>query len=117
MADAKISQLPVASTPLAGTELVPIVQSSTTKQTTVDAVIAAAAASGTVVSSSDIGTAPNEIPLNQYLGALAYQDTAPVAPPASASAAGQPGQIAYDSSYFYVCTAVNTWRRVAIATW
>ena len=35
MADAKISQLPVASTPLAGTELVPIVQSATTKQTTV----------------------------------------------------------------------------------
>lgn len=74
MADAKISQLPVATTPLAGTELVPIVQSATTKQTTVDAVIAAAAASSTVVSSSDIGTAPNEIPLNQYLGALAYVD-------------------------------------------
>lgn len=35
MADAKISQLPVATTPLAGTELVPIVQSATTKQTTV----------------------------------------------------------------------------------
>lgn len=75
MADLKISQLPVASTPLAGTELVPIVQSTTTKQTTVDVVIAAAAASSTVVSSSDIGTAPNEIPLNQYLGALAYEDT------------------------------------------
>lgn len=24
---------------------------------------------------TDVGTAPNEIPLNQYLGALAYQDT------------------------------------------
>lgn len=35
MADAKISQLPVATTPLAGTELVPIVQTATTKQTTV----------------------------------------------------------------------------------
>jgi hypothetical protein len=78
MADAKISQLPVATTPLAGTELVPIVQSATTKQTTVDAVIAAAAASSTVVSSSDIGTAPNEIPLNQYLGTLAYQDASNV---------------------------------------
>ncbi len=41
MSDAKISQLPVATTPLAGTELVPIVQSSTTKQTTVDAVLTA----------------------------------------------------------------------------
>jgi hypothetical protein len=28
-----------------------------------------------VVDQSDIGTAPNEIPLNQYLGALAYEDT------------------------------------------
>jgi hypothetical protein len=27
-----------------------------------------------VVDQSDIGTAPNEIPLNQYLGSLAYQD-------------------------------------------
>ena len=28
-----------------------------------------------VVEQSDIGTAPNEVPLNQYLGALAYVDT------------------------------------------
>jgi hypothetical protein len=28
-----------------------------------------------LVSQADIGTAPNEIPLNQYLGALAYEDT------------------------------------------
>ena len=27
-----------------------------------------------IVSQADIGTAPNEIPLNQYLGSLAYQD-------------------------------------------
>src|SRR6056297_1464411 len=26
------------------------------------------------VSQADIGTAPNEIPLNQYLGSMAYQD-------------------------------------------
>jgi hypothetical protein len=46
MADAKISQLPVATTPLAGTELVPIVQSSTTKQTTVDALLTGTVLSG-----------------------------------------------------------------------
>jgi hypothetical protein len=34
MADLKISQLPAASTPLAGTEVLPIVQSGTTKQLT-----------------------------------------------------------------------------------
>jgi hypothetical protein len=37
--------------------------------------------------------------------------------PASASAAGTAGTIAWDSSYVYVCVATNTWRRVAIASW
>jgi hypothetical protein len=36
MADLKISQLPVATAPLAGTEVLPIVQSGTTKQVSVD---------------------------------------------------------------------------------
>jgi hypothetical protein len=38
-------------------------------------------------------------------------------PPASASATGTAGQLAYDSSYLYICTATDTWMRVAIATW
>ena len=37
--------------------------------------------------------------------------------PASASATGSVGTITWDSSYIYVCTATNTWKRVAIATW
>lgn len=37
--------------------------------------------------------------------------------PASAGAAGVAGTIAWDASYIYVCTATNTWKRVAIATW
>jgi hypothetical protein len=37
--------------------------------------------------------------------------------PASASATGTQGQIAWDASYIYVCTATNTWKRVALATW
>jgi len=36
MADLKITQLPAATVPLAGTEVLPIVQSGTTKQVTVD---------------------------------------------------------------------------------
>lgn len=40
-----------------------------------------------------------------------------VNPPASASAAGDPGSIAFDGSFAYFCVAVNTWLRVAIATW
>lgn len=39
--------------------------------------------------------------------------------PASATASGTAGQIAYDSvnGFFYVATATNTWRRAALSTW
>ena len=37
--------------------------------------------------------------------------------PASASASGVVGTVAWDASFIYVCTATNTWKRVAIATW
>lgn len=47
MADAKISQLPVATTPLAGTELVPVVQGGVTVQTTTDAILTGTVPSGT----------------------------------------------------------------------
>ena len=40
-----------------------------------------------------------------------------VAAPALASSSGTAGQIAYDTSYFYVCVSANVWRRVAIAVW
>lgn len=43
--------------------------------------------------------------------------SAPTLVPASASATGSEGQISWDASYIYVCTAANTWKRVAIATW
>ena len=39
------------------------------------------------------------------------------AAPASASAPGTRGEWAWDSNYIYLCTALNTWKRVAIATW
>jgi hypothetical protein len=34
-------------------------------------------------------------------------------PPASAAAAGTPGQIAFDFEHFYLCVAANVWRRTA----
>jgi hypothetical protein len=39
--------------------------------------------------------------------------------PASATASGTAGQIAYDhaNGFFYVATATNTWKRAAISTW
>ena len=65
-----------------------------------------------------LGTAPNQVSVNSDLGKLAFLDSAISNPvPASATAAGQTGQIAQDGSYLYICTAPNTWKRVAIAAW
>ena len=40
-----------------------------------------------------------------------------VAAPASAASTGTAGQLAYDSSWLYVCVSSNTWVRTALATW
>lgn len=40
-----------------------------------------------------------------------------VTAPATASSAGTAGDKAYDSNYFYICVATNTWKRVQIDTW
>jgi hypothetical protein len=37
--------------------------------------------------------------------------------PASATAVGVAGTIVIATDYIYVCTATDTWKRVAIATW
>ena len=37
--------------------------------------------------------------------------------PASAADTGTAGEICWDADYIYVCTATNTWKRSAIATW
>jgi hypothetical protein len=37
--------------------------------------------------------------------------------PASATDTGTAGEICWDADYIYVCTATNTWKRTAIATW
>lgn len=37
--------------------------------------------------------------------------------PSSASDTGTTGTIAWDSSFIYVCTTTDTWKRAAIATW
>lgn len=40
-----------------------------------------------------------------------------VSAPASATASGTAGQIAYDGDYIYIATGSGTWKRAAIATW
>jgi Right handed beta helix region len=39
------------------------------------------------------------------------------APPASATAAGVTGQIAWDDNYLYQCIATNVWKRSPLTTW
>jgi hypothetical protein len=52
--------------------------------------------------------------LPQLTGTIAFLASVP---PASASANGVAGQFTWDSGFLYLCTATNTWKRVAIATW
>jgi hypothetical protein len=37
--------------------------------------------------------------------------------PATATSAGTTGDVRYDGSHLYICTATNTWRRTALSTW
>ena len=37
--------------------------------------------------------------------------------PASAADTGTAGEVCWDSSYIYVCTATDTWKRAALSTW
>jgi hypothetical protein len=48
---------------------------------------------------------------------IAARYRATLTTPASASAAGTQGDILWDANFVYVCTATNTWKRAAIATW
>lgn len=50
-------------------------------------------------------------------GVVATKVTFNATAPASASATGTVGEVRFGASYIYVCTATNTWKRVAIATW
>ena len=37
--------------------------------------------------------------------------------PTTATDTGSPGEIRYGNDYLYICTATDTWKRVAISTW
>lgn len=39
-----------------------------------------------------------------------------VAAPATATSVGSPGQVAFDSGFFYVCISTNVWKRAALST-
>jgi len=53
---------------------------------------------------------------NVTSGSVRTQQAAFVPVPATATSTGVAGQIAYDSTGFYVCVATNTWRKASLAT-
>jgi len=76
-------------------------------------------ASGTVaaatVTASGTATAANVTATTKVTTPALF--LAPGATPASAGATGVANEVRQDGSYIYVCTATNTWKRAAIATW
>lgn len=69
------------------------------------------AVAGTVWRSQSTGQ------LYLYDGSSDLEIAVNVGAPASASDTGVTGQVAWDTDYFYICTATDTWKRVAVATW
>jgi hypothetical protein len=69
------------------------------------------AGTGITITSGTIATT-----ITQYTDALAKSAVVKSAP-ASATAAGAAGDIAYDADFIYVCIATDTWKRAPIATW
>lgn len=71
---------------------------------------------GTLMSSGNIGigvpTPSARLDVSGSIIRLRSSNT-----PASGSATGNAGDICWDADYIYVCTAANTWKRAAIATW
>jgi len=55
-------------------------------------------------------TANNTYTTKLYINTLANA-------PATAAANGTAGEVRLDTSYIYVCTANNTWKRAALSTW
>jgi len=63
-----------------------------------------------------ISSANKEI-YSDNLKANAYKVSALNTAPSSATDTGVAGEIRYTADYIYVCTATDTWKRVAISTW
>ena len=63
---------------------------------------------------TNLNTASSEI---SALQTNAAQSAVIVGVPASPTAAGTAGSMAYNTTHLYVCVAANTWRRASLATW
>ena len=72
-----------------------------------------------VVNSSDVLTlaAGGLATFGSSVEATQFKLSALNTAPSSAGDTGTLGEIRIDANYIYICTATNTWKRVAIATW
>ena len=64
-----------------------------------------------------VKAATGNVIVSSSLTAASYNLSALNTAPATASSTGTLGEIRIDANYIYICTATNTWKRVAIATW
>ena len=63
------------------------------------------------------GTLTSQAAITSANVTLGVRPILPTHTPASATATGTAGEVAWDADYIYICTATNTWKRVAISTW
>ena len=68
-----------------------------------------------ISASGTISTAGNIVAFGTVAASFLATDAGNA--PASASSAGTTGSIVADANYIYVCTATDTWKRAALATW
>ena len=62
----------------------------------------------------DIGMTLDENGLSIFAGNIKLTNPSV---PSTASSTGTAGEIAWDSDYFYVCVATDTWKRTALSSW
>ena len=122
MADRKISQLIAATTPLSGTELVPIVQSGINKKALASDLtglgpVGPTGATGALGPTGDTGLVGPTGDTGLVGPTGDTGDSMYVAAPTNANDPGTPGQYAADSSFIYICVSSGVWLRASILTW
>lgn len=72
---------------------------------------------GKVLVNTETNNNVDILQLNGSVISTQYKLSALNTAPSSASDTGTLGEIRIDANYIYICTATNTWKRVAISTW
>jgi hypothetical protein len=71
----------------------------------------------TMIGTSSTDDGINQLQVTGSIKSSQYRLSTLNTAPSSASDTGTLGEIRIDANYIYICTATNTWKRVAIATW